>query len=160
MGGEKQVDKYQYGEIGEAQGMIRSLFGAALCFREHRSGVKPFRPSRGLLNQVFRVLSSSLSVSAYYQYDSTKEVSPAAAVEKDLIVRFIVELHSFQSDIRMIKQIVAARFSNLVDEQRPAPESMELAHCLDQHSITDIAHFIDVYFFLHFLYTFLVFLHP
>lgn len=56
----------------------------------------------------------------------------------------------------MIKQIVAARFSNVVDEKRPAGESMELAHCLDQHSITDIAHFIEVFLstFTFFLFNF------
>jgi hypothetical protein len=117
---------------------ITSLFGAAMCFKRYfgRSG---FRPSKNLIDQWMDLCNFGLEFSSWYPYTRESFALPNA-VKNDLSVQMLEILRSFEGDIWMYKSIVTNNFAEN-DKNMARPEHMNMQHCLDQHTLTQIAYY-------------------
>jgi hypothetical protein len=125
------------------ENVLETLFGTALCFRHFKTGMNTFVPSTALLENVIELCESAVDSTRCYEYQQDKRLHQDRALSGRLSIRLIEELRSFEGDILMVKDIVKHEFARVLrhtDMERP--REMELAHCLDQHSLTDIAHFL------------------
>jgi hypothetical protein len=112
-----------------------SLFAAALAARQDQ-----YKPSLKFVEKCIQWALQGL-LESYYEYDVKKRANLSGASSKSkAAVSFIDALGSFESDIHMITDVISKGFSAKKSEL-PRPLEMPLYHCLDQHSICEIAHF-------------------
>lgn len=124
------------------ENIIETLFGAALCFRHFKTGMNKFVPSTELLENVMELCKTAVESTKCYEYDNTnRRLNDNMKLNNRLSIRLIEELRSFGGDILMVKDVVQNNFSRVRQAEYARPENMFVSHCLDQHSITDLAHF-------------------
>ena len=124
------------------ESIIETLFGAALCYRHFKNGMNKFVPSTALLENVVELCHTAVLSTQCYEYKKDKKINDDARLHERLSIRLIEELRSFEGDILMVKDIVNNHFSKVIDREIERPPIMMISHCLDQHSLTDIAHFM------------------
>lgn len=127
------------------ENIIETLFGAALCYRHFKTGMNKFTPSSALLEKVFELCRIAVKSRKCYDYNTSNiKLNDDVKLSKRLSICMIEELRSFESDIIMVKDVIKSNFAKVTNGENATyrrPEVMLLSHCLDQHSITDIAHF-------------------
>lgn len=114
-----------------------SLFAAALAARQGQ-----YKPSDKFVNKCLEWALKGLSED-FYEYNTSIRANLSGASSKSkAAISFIDALGSFESDIHMITDVVSKNFVAKKSEL-PRPFEMPLFHCLDQHSICEIAHFYE-----------------
>lgn len=112
-----------------------SLFAAALAARQGQ-----YKPSQRFVSKCLSWAVGGLSEN-YYEYNTSIRANLSECSTKSkAAVSFIDALGSFESDIHMITDVIRKGFVSKKSEL-PRPFEMPLYHCLDQHSICEIAHF-------------------
>lgn len=134
------------------ESILIQLFGAALCFRHYKSGANAYVPSTALINLVVQLCEMTAQSKICYDYRNTRHLMKDVDVDQmgnnanggnNIGAVFLLEeLRSFESDILMLKDIVHHQFAKLIQLPYETPREMRLSHCLDQHSVTMIAHFL------------------
>ena len=112
-----------------------TLFFAALAAR---SG---YKPSLKFVNLCCQWIVNGLS-SNYFVYDFyVVRNIPVGDYEK-LTINLIKNLKSFETDINMVISVMENNLS-ILESKYEQPNSMKIEHCLDHHSITEIAYFYN-----------------
>lgn len=111
---------------------IYLLLAAALATRNN------YKPSITMVEKCIQMAINGLNES-YFIYDChhipNKQLHPFFAQTVDILKT----LGSFEGDINMLISIFENNLQT-VKSDLPRPELMEIYHCIDQHSITDIAY--------------------
>lgn len=125
------VEEYKY---------ITMLFACAKLAQEDRN----WMPSEKVLRDTFRVaiLAQSDCRMFYYDWHSFSELNRSWDIYTFSYL-LLKELKSFESDIKMIGSIAnhTGGYSSLVLDTELFP-TMPLVHCVDQHTFTEIAHYL------------------
>lgn len=109
------------------------LFMAALASRNG------YKPSEQFINYCINVIIAGLN-DEYFVYNGHNLKNTQLSQEDCMICTMIKTLGSFEGDINMIISVLE---NNLLKEKSKIerPEVMDISHCLDHHSITEICHF-------------------
>lgn len=98
-----------------------------------------YRPSKKFVDMCISNMILGLNDS-YFVYDNHNIRGLQLPQEANMIISMIQTLGSFESDIKMIVSIFENSMS-IMQSSLLRPDVMEIYHCLDHHSITEIAHF-------------------
>lgn len=112
---------------------MQLLFSAALASRNN------YKPSLKTVEKCLSYAISGLNDS-YFVYDWHNILGIQLHPVYQSIVNMLKELGSFESDINMLITLFEKNMQ-IVKSELERPEVMDLYHCLDHHSITEIAFF-------------------
>ena len=122
----------------ERNDVIMSLYAAAMIAQDDRNWL----PTNAMLDSWFQLAVEGQEDARAYQYDQHNFNGMISQYDPISVSYLILnEIRSFQSDIDMVGSIAQ-------NQGRPKPttseriNTMPLIHCLDHHSLTEIAHFM------------------
>lgn len=109
------------------------LFGASLASRNG------YKPSKLFVDYCIKVMIDGLK-EEYFIYDWHNIKGIQLGQDQMMICTMIKTLGSFESDINMVVTVFENNLTK-VKSTLERPEIMDIYHCLDHHSITEIVHF-------------------
>ena len=118
--------------------MLTSLLAGALLARMYKDWWPPIE----LIDIWCQIAKDALQSSSYYVY-STRETE----LTEDINALLLTELGSFQTDIAMLHSMALNSYecvdgAVVNDYTSSAHDYMYVEHCLDQHCLTELAHYV------------------
>lgn len=132
------------GYIPSSKALV-SLLCAAWIAQYTKESDLPFSPSLQYINFWMNVVISSLDDPRMYKYDwhaATKVIREIN--DWSMLYCLIDTIKSFSTDVDMVSSIYDNNgIPSDIKDERPEQRVMPLTHCIDQHSLSDIAWFVN-----------------